>query len=293
MYADAARRLSDFSRRLVPTSRDHDGGDYLREALLATREAERLLALAVVVERASGTTWETIGDTAEGITRQSAQKKWADTAVMVTALAEGIPTGALRSRGVSTAAGLAEDLDVWYVRHRRPGDIDDDAERPISGYLLDPGPAPDLSAYDTGPDEAYEWLLSDHPWARVERLRRAESGWDDELRNAATVRDWTDRMQSTDRRERYPHNPEIAENLRGLADLMRPIADDQQLRAHLDAAVPDDVRVQQLRARWVTHQHAQGQDDYRYPEHLLGLGAAAYPPPVSGSGRSSGTEDDR
>jgi hypothetical protein len=292
LYADAARRLSDFARQLVPTSRDHGAGDYVHEALLAAREAERLLALAVVVERAQGTTWETIGAAAEGITKQSAQKKWADAAASVSALADGLHPDALRSRHVSTARELAEDLDAWYARLLQAGDTadDEDAERPVSGYLLDPGPAPDLSAYDTQPDDAYEWLLSDHPWARTERVRRAESGWDAELRNASDVRDWTDRIDGLDLQQRYPHDPAIAENLRGLAKLMRPIADEQQLRAHLDTAVPDDVRVQQLRQKWVTHKHVQGEDDYRYPAHLIGPSAAAYPPPASGF--QPGTSDD-
>ncbi|WP_134046423.1 hypothetical protein [Amycolatopsis arida] len=292
LYADAARRLSDFARNLVRTSRDHGPGDYLHEALLATREAERLLALAVVVERANGTTWETIGDT-EGITKQSAQKKWADAAATVAALADGLDRDLLRNLHTSSAGQLAEDLDTWYVRHLQPGDTADDVERPVSGYLLDPGPAPDLSTYDTLPDDAYEWLLSDHPWARAERIRRADSGWDAELRNASDVRDWTDRIQGTDLHERYPHNPEIAENLRELAELMRPIADKQQLHAHLESAVPDDVRVHRLREKWVTHKHARGEDDYRYPARLLGPSAAAYPPPASGFRTDTSDKGDR
>ncbi|MFI6031631.1 hypothetical protein [Amycolatopsis magusensis] len=283
LYADTARRLSDFVRRLVPTSRDHGPGDYLHEALLVMREAERLLELAVITERAQGTTWDTIGETAGGITKQSAQRKWAETTEALTILTEGIHPDALRSRHVPTAQRLAEDLDDWYTRHLQPGDDADDVARPVSGYLLDPGPSPDLSAYDTGPDEAYEWLLSDHPWARTERIRRVETGWDAELRNAADVRTWTDHIQGTDLDQRYPHNPEIAQNLRGLADLMRPIADEQQLRAHLEAAAPDEIRVERLRERWVNHRRAQGDHDYRrYPAHLLGPGAAAYPPPESG-----------
>jgi hypothetical protein len=138
-----------------------------------------------------------------------------------------------------------------------------------------------------------EWLLSDHPWARVERIHRAAHGWDAELRNASKVRDWTDRIQGSDLRERYPHNPEIAENLRGLAELMRPIADEQQLRAHLESAVPDDVRVQRLREKWVTHKRVQGEDGYRYPVHLLGPVAAAYPPPASGFQPGTRGESDR
>ncbi|SFQ81992.1 hypothetical protein [Amycolatopsis rubida] len=180
-------------------------------------------------------------------------------------------------------APLHAGLDAWFARHLQPGDTAYDVERPVSGYLLDPGPAPDLSTFDSSPDDAYEWLLSDHPWARAERVRRAESGWDAELRNAGAVRDWTDRIDGADLRERYPHDPEIAENLRGLAEIMRPLADTQQLNAHRDSAVPDAVRVHRLREQWATRQHIQGDQGYRYPARLLGPGAAAHPPPTSGS----------
>ena len=63
---------------------------------------------------------------------------------------------------------------------------------------------------------------------------------------------------------------------------MRPIADEQQLRSHLDAAEPDELRVQRLRQQWVTHKQVRGEDTYHYPTHLTGPSAAAYPPPASG-----------
>lgn len=278
LYADDARRLSDFVRKLVPTSRDHGAGDFLHEALLVAREAERLVEMAVIVERALGTTWEAIGDTAGGITKQSAQKKWAGAPASVELLADGIHPDVLRSRHVSTGQRLAEDLDAWCARQGE----DDDVERPVSGYLLDPGPAPDLSQYSGRADDAYEWLLSDHPWARAERARRAGRDRDAELRNAGEVRAWTDRIGSTDLDERYRHAPEIAANLRGLAELMRPLADEGRLRAYLDAAASDEVRVDRLREQWATHKRAEGDRDYVYPPRLRGAGAAAHPPPASG-----------
>jgi hypothetical protein len=292
LYAADARRLSDVVRRSVPTSRGHEAGDYLHEALLVVREAERFATLAVLVERAQGTSWVKIGKIAGGITRQSAQKKWEDTAAALDVLASGIHPYALRSRHVSTARQLAEDLDAWYVRHVQGGEFDDDIERPVSGYLLDPGSAPDLSTYDTRLDDAYEWLLSDHPWARAERIRRAARGWDADLRNADAVREWTDRIEGADLDDRYPHNPEIAENLRGLAGLMHPIADEQRVRTHLDSAISDEERVYQLRQEWVTHRHAEGDHDYWYPAKLRGPGAAAYPPPASGF-RPAAAADER
>ncbi|KZB80884.1 hypothetical protein [Amycolatopsis regifaucium] len=144
LYADDARRLSDLVRNLVPTEREHAPGDYVHEALLVLRQAERLAALAVVVERARGSRWEEIGVGAGGITKQSAQRRWAETTEVVDALADGIGTEGLRSRRASTSRQLAEDLDAWYLRHLEPGDVADDTGQPVSGYLtkalLPPGP---------------------------------------------------------------------------------------------------------------------------------------------------------
>jgi hypothetical protein len=141
LYADEARRLSDLARNLVPTQRQHNPGDYVHEALQLLQRAERLAALAVVVERARGTTWETIGQSAGQITKQSAQRRWATAAETVDVLAAtGIGGDGLRSRRASTAVGLAENLDAWYERHVEPGDAVDHTARPVSGYLFQPSP---------------------------------------------------------------------------------------------------------------------------------------------------------
>lgn len=282
LYADAARRLSDVARRLVPTNRDHTSGDYLREARVALRTAERLVMLAVVAERAHDTTWETIGEVADGITKQSAQKKWSAAATAADQLADGLDPDVLQALHAHSGAELAEDLDAWYAQPCDSNNPADAADRVVSGYLVDPGPAPDLSGYAPEPDDAYEWFLSDHPWARAERMRRAETESSAELGNANDVRTWTDGIDALDLPRRYPHNPVIAENLRGLADLMRPIADDQQVRALVGAAEPDDVRVARLRTEWITTKRIQGDRSYDYPARLTGPGAAAYPPPASG-----------
>ncbi|MFE5565934.1 hypothetical protein ACFQ68_13190 [Amycolatopsis japonica] len=141
LYADDARRLSDLARNLVPTEREHAPGDYIHEALLVLRQAERLAALAAVVERARGATWDEIGAGAGGVTKQSAQRRWAETTEIVDALAGGIGAEGLRSRHASTSRQLAEDLDAWYLRHLEPGDVADDTDQPVSGYL-DERPVP-------------------------------------------------------------------------------------------------------------------------------------------------------
>jgi hypothetical protein len=47
---------------------------------------------------------------------------------------------------------------------------------------------PDLSGYSVTDRAAYEWYLSDHPWARTERLRRAEADCAGAVARAAEVR---------------------------------------------------------------------------------------------------------
>jgi len=171
----------------------------------------------------------------------------------------------------------------WIAEHRaRAAALRASPGRGVNWDVMDQ--PPDLSQYSVLPSDAYEWFLSDHPWARAERIRRAEAYHAGQLENASQVRDWTDRIHGLDLQERYPNNPAIAENLRGLADLMRPIADGQQLRAHLDDE-PDDVAVVRLRQEWVRQQHVSGEDAYEYPAHLTGPTAAAYPPPSSGFDR--------
>jgi hypothetical protein len=278
LYADDARRLSDLARQLVPTSREHQPGDYLREALWVAKAAQQLVLMAAVVERARGATWEVLGEV-ENVSRQHAQRKWgSEVSGVVDALASGVGAGPLLSRKAATGADLARRLDQWYERHAEPGDDPgpEYADGAVSGYLIDPGPAPDLSDYDTLDDDAYEWLLSDHPWARAERIRRAEASYGHELRTAAAARDWVDKVEGADH---GTTSPEFAENLGKLAALIGPMADKAQLRNQLAAAEPDDLRVIALRRRFETHQNVTGADDYHYPAHLLGPGAAAYPPP--------------
>jgi hypothetical protein len=153
--------------------------------------------------------------------------------------------------------------------------------------MVDLGPMPDLSTYDALPDDAYEWLLSDHPWARTERIRRRAAATGAKLDNASRVRDWTDRISEADLQQRYANEPAFARNLDELAELMRPRADRQQLRTHLDDAEPDELRVLRLRQNLVTHRHVRGDDTYEYPAHLIGPSAAAYPPPASGFSQHS------
>jgi hypothetical protein len=138
---------------------------------------------------------------------------------------------------------------------------------------------PDLSGYSVTDRAAYEWYLSDHPWARTERLRRAEADCAGAVARAAEVRAWSERVDGADLAGR---DPVAAAALRRLSATLRPLADRAQLRSLLDAAEPDDVRVIRLRAELTVRERASGDGEYRYPEQLIGPGAATRPPPGLG-----------
>ncbi|MER7015323.1 hypothetical protein ABT324_28150 [Saccharopolyspora sp. NPDC000359] len=144
-----------------------------------------------------------------------------------------------------------------------------------------PEDPPDLSSYDTSDPAAYEWLLSDHPWARAERVRRRAATTDAELATTTAVRAWTDRIDALDPTTR-PLDPAFTQRMRKLARIMRPLADQRETRVQHAAETPDDVLVQELRSKWEISRRVGDDPDYRYPPHLIGPGAAAYPPPASG-----------
>jgi hypothetical protein len=131
----------------------------------------------------------------------------------------------------------------------------------------------DLHDRSLDSDAFYEWLLSDHPDARAERdWRRAATHQADTGRSAA-VRAWVDKINA------QPHAPQT---LRDLAASMGPRADQSAARAEAAYAEPDDAYVARLRAQHETSIRVSGPPgswDYRYPAHLTGPGAAAYPPP--------------
>jgi hypothetical protein len=122
-------------------------------------------------------------------------------------------------------------------------------------------------------DAFYEWLLSDHPDARAERDWRRAATHQADTGRAAAVRAWADRISA------QPDAPQAA---RDLAASMGPMADQTTARAEARYAEPDDAYVARLRAQHETAVRvsgAPGSRDYRYPAHLTGPGAAAYPPP--------------
>ena len=122
-------------------------------------------------------------------------------------------------------------------------------------------------------DAFYEWLLSDHPAAKAERDSRRAATYQAETDRAAAVRAWADKINA---------QPDAPQTLRDLAASMGPLADQTTARAQASYAEPDDAYVTRARAQHETHVQVSGPPgswDYRYPAHLTGPGAAAYPPP--------------
>jgi hypothetical protein len=140
---------------------------------------------------------------------------------------------------------------------------------------------PDLSEYDaTASPEAYEWWLSDHPWAVAERIRRHAATLQAELDQAAKVHAWIERTQAADAAGDLADRPDgWRDNLVGLAETMAPVVADNRLRAAVESAEPDDLRVLRLRHKLESKRRVEGDWDYTYPQHLVGPGAAAYRPP--------------
>jgi hypothetical protein len=130
-----------------------------------------------------------------------------------------------------------------------------------------------LHGRDVTDDAFYEWLLSDHPAARAERDWRRIASHQAETDRAAAVRAWANKINA---------QPDAPQTLRDLAASMGSMADQTTARAEARYAEPNGAYVTRLRAQHETHVQVSGPPgswDYRYPAHLTGPGAAAYPPP--------------
>jgi hypothetical protein len=131
----------------------------------------------------------------------------------------------------------------------------------------------ELHGRDVTDNAFYEWLLSDHPGARAERDYRRGATYQAETDRAAAVRAWVDKINA---------RPDAPQTMQDLAATMGPLADKAAARAEADHTEPDDAYVARVRVEHETHIQVSGPPgswDYRYPSHLTGPGAAAYPPP--------------
>ena len=132
----------------------------------------------------------------------------------------------------------------------------------------------EMHGRSTADDTFYEWLLSDHPDATAERDRRRNSHYQHERDTAADIAAWARRISADPDRH--------TQAARDLATTIGPRAAESAARAEANYAEPDELYVARLRTEFETHRriHWDNPDpSYRYPAHLTGPGAAAYPPP--------------
>jgi hypothetical protein len=147
-----------------------------------------------------------------------------------------------------------------------------------------PAGMPDLSKYAVDQlrgDDAWEWYLSDHPWAVAERTRRRAAELQRELETAQKVQAWIERTQAADAGGELVDRPDgWRDSLVALAEGMAPVVADNHTRASVESAIPDELWVADQRRKLETTRRVSGVDrDYVYPAHLTGPAAAAYPPP--------------
>jgi hypothetical protein len=144
-HAKAARELSDTARAEVPTHADPDAeeGDFVARGLRLVHEAERVLELAVVLERERGASWETIGMALGQITRQSAHERYAaahheflDALMFPVRRDPDLAWGrSALPDGLEDPAHTAGKLDVWAIRHREPTEPGAEQISPVSAGL--------------------------------------------------------------------------------------------------------------------------------------------------------------
>lgn len=119
-------------------------------------------------------------------------------------------------------------------------------------------------------DAFYEWLLSDAPAARAERIRRREANAARAERELTEVGAWCERTLG---------NPNAPTRLRALAETLTRVSTRHNAREAAAAAVPDEVWVTVERHRYEAARHVAGDFDYRYPARYLGTQAAEQPVP--------------
>jgi hypothetical protein len=128
----------------------------------------------------------------------------------------------------------------------------------------------------TPDDRFYEWLLSDHPAAVLERARRRLDNQMAEAQDLARLRAWLAKIDGL-----AEAGQPLGDSVWGLAEQARTwlIPNAEQRLADL-AGEPDQVRVRRARSELETSQQVGNDPDYRYPARYLGADAArqAIPP---------------
>jgi hypothetical protein len=139
-----------------------------------------------------------------------------------------------------------------------------------------------VNAELTPEDRFYEWLLSDHPGAVVERARRRLANQVREAQERAVLRRFIARTDQS------PDAPTTVQALAGTAGWL---VERSQQRQTADAAKADAELVATAQRDLETSRRAQVDGDYRYPAHYLGAQAAHQPIPPDPQARLHDPEE--
>ena len=137
-----------------------------------------------------------------------------------------------------------------------------------------------MNAELSADDRFYEWLLSDHPGAVLERARRRLDNQMAEAEDLARLRGWLAKI------DRFAQAGQpLGDSVWHLAEQARTwlIPNAEQRLAAL-TETPDEIRVGRARIQLETSQQVGKDPDYRYPARYLGVDAARQPiPPDPGA----------
>jgi hypothetical protein len=132
-----------------------------------------------------------------------------------------------------------------------------------------------VNAELTPEDRFYEWLLSDHPAAVLERARRRLDNQVREAEERAVLRRFIARTDQS---------PDAPTTVRGLAGTAGWLVERSDQRQAAQAARADAELVATARRDLETSRRVQLDGDYRYPARYLGAQAAQQPiPPEPGA----------
>jgi hypothetical protein len=139
----------------------------------------------------------------------------------------------------------------------------------------------------TPEDRFFEWLLSDHPAAVLERARRRLDHQLAEAEDLARLRGWLAKIDHL-----AQAGQPLGDSVWHLAEQARtwliPRAE-QRLAALTDP--PDQVRVRRARIQLETSRQVGNDPDYRYPARYLGVDAAHQPIPPDPWARPNDPEE--
>jgi hypothetical protein len=131
-------------------------------------------------------------------------------------------------------------------------------------------------------DRFYEWLLSDHPGAALERARQRLDNQVREAEERAVLRRFIARTNAS---------PDAPMPVRGLAGTAGWLVERSQQRLAPETASTDAELVATARQDLETSRRVQLDGDYRYPARYLGAQAAHQPIPPDPGARPHDPEE--